>query len=159
MTTSSRLASEAEAALAELLATAPRAEISRQALRTSGAILVADSLDEALDFTERYAPEHLSVMTADAATDARRTRTAGTTFVGPAASVAFGDYLTGANHVLPTGGAARRFSGLSTRHFLRSHTIQEIEPAGAHSMASDVALLAGAEGLPAHAAAALARRA
>ncbi len=65
-------------------------------------------------------------------------RTAGTTFVGPFASVAFGDYLTGANHVLPTGGRAHSFSGLSTAHYLRSYTIQEISAAGAGALASDV---------------------
>jgi histidinol dehydrogenase len=154
VTTDTRLASDVEASLSELLADAPRAEICRQALATSGAVLIADSLPEALDFVDRYAPEHLSVMTRDAATDARAIRTAGTTFVGPAASVAFGDYLTGANHVLPTAGRARSFSGLSTAHYLRSYTVQEIDASGAASMAADVALLAEAEGLPAHAAAA-----
>ena len=71
--------------------------------------------------------------------------------------MAFGDYLTGANHVLPTEGLARSFSGLSVQHFLRSYTIQEVTPEGAARMADDVATLAMAEGLPAHAAAALAR--
>jgi histidinol dehydrogenase len=70
----------------------------------------------------------------------------------------FGDYLTGANHVLPTAGRARSFSGLSTHHFLRSYTIQEIGADGAAALAGDVHALATAEGLPAHAAAALARR-
>jgi histidinol dehydrogenase len=154
VTTGERLASAVEAELSELLARAPRAEICRQALAASGAVLVAESLAEALDFTTRYAPEHLSVMTRDAVTDARAVRTAGTTFVGPAASVAFGDYLTGANHVLPTAGRSRSFSGLSTAHYLRSYTIQEIDASGAASMAEDVAILARAEGLPAHASAA-----
>ena len=158
VTTSETFASAAEAALAAELATAPRAQICAQALKASGAILIADDLDEAVDFVNRYAPEHLSVMTADAAVAARRVTTAGTTFVGTAASVAFGDYLTGANHVLPTAGRARSFSGLSTLNYLRSYTIQEIGPAGAAGMADDVAALATAEGLPAHAAAASARR-
>ena len=79
--------------------------------------------------------------------------------MGAAASVAFGDYLTGANHVLPTEGRARSFSGLSAQHFLRSYTVQEITPEAAAAMATDVARLAEAEGLPAHAAAALARSA
>jgi len=157
VTTSSELAAAVEAALTEELARAPRAEICRRALATSGAVLVADSLDEATRFATGYAPEHLSVMTADAASDARAVPTAGTTFVGAAASVAFGDYLTGANHVLPTAGRARSFSGLSAAHYLRSYTLQEITPDGAAAMASDVATLARAEGLPAHAAAALAR--
>ena len=97
-------------------------------------------------------------MTVDAATDAKCVGTAGTIFVGAAASVAFGDYLTGANHVLPTAGRAKSFSGLSTLHYLRSFTIQEIKASGADAMADDVAVLAKAEGLPAHGEAALARR-
>jgi len=157
--TSPHTASEVEAELARLVAEAPRADIVRQALVQAGAVLSADTLDEAVAFADRYAPEHLSVMTADAAAVARRVRNAGTTFVGSAASVAFGDYATGANHVLPTSGRARSFSGLSTHHFLRSYTIQEIDPAGAASLARDVAVLASAEGLPGHAAAALARSA
>jgi histidinol dehydrogenase len=159
VTTSAGVAAGVESALGRLLVETPRAEICRQALATSGAVLLADSLDEAVDFVSRYAPEHLSVMTKSAADVAGRVRTAGTTFVGPSASVAFGDYLTGANHVLPTGGRARSFSGLSTAHFLRSYTVQEISPAGAAGMADDVATLAQAEGLPAHAAAARARSA
>lgn len=158
VTTSEALAGRVRAALARLLADAPRRDVAAQALAANGAVLVAASLDEAVAFAEAYAPEHLSVMTAEAADVARRVHTAGTSFVGPWASVAFGDYLTGANHVLPTAGRARSFSGLSTHHFLRASTVQEITAEGAASMADDVALLAGAEGLPAHAAAALARR-
>lgn len=157
VTTSAALAADIEAAISELIAEAPRAEIILEALATSGAVLVASSTESAIDFTNRYAPEHLSVMTEDAAADARRVRTAGTTFVGPAASVAFGDYMTGANHVLPTAGRAHSFSGLSIMNYLRSYTIQEIDADGAASMCGDVATLAVAEGLPAHAAAAMAR--
>jgi histidinol dehydrogenase len=98
-------------------------------------------------------------MTATASADARAVRTAGTTFVGESASVAFGDYMTGANHVLPTAGRARSFSGLSVMSYLRSFTIQEVTPAAAAALAGDVSILAEAEGLPAHAAAAMARRA
>lgn len=153
------LATAIRAALDEQLAAAPRRDVAAAALAGAGGVLVADSLDEAVAFAVAYAPEHLSVMTADAASVAGRIRTAGTTFVGPWASVAFGDYLTGANHVLPTAGRARSFSGLSTHHFLRSFTVQEMDAAGAASMAGDVVRLADAEGLPAHAAAAAARRA
>lgn len=158
VTTSERLAADVEAELDALVARAPRAEIVRESLAGAGAILLADSLDEAFDFADQYAPEHASVMTEHAARDARRLRNAGTTFVGTASSVAFGDYLTGANHVLPTGGRSRSFSGLSTHHYLRSYTIQEVAPEGAAAMAADVATLAASEGLPGHAAAALARR-
>ena len=158
VTTSEHLAGDLEVELAELLVDAPREAIVRSALATAGAILCADSLDEALAFANRYAPEHCAVMTEDAAHDARRILTAGSIFVGNAASVAFGDYLTGANHVLPTAGRARSFSGLATHHFLRAYTVQEIDAGGADSMAADVDVLARAEGLPGHAAAALARR-
>jgi histidinol dehydrogenase len=158
VSTSERLALDVEAALGELLGEAPRADIVRASLRASGAVLFADSLDDAIAFANRYAPEHASVMTESAARDARRILTAGTIFVGNAASVAFGDYLTGANHVLPTGGRSRSFSGLATHHFLRAFTVQEIDAQGADAMAADVAVLAEAEGLPGHAAAAAARR-
>jgi len=152
------IADKARAALAAQLADTPRRAVAGAALAGRGALLVADSLDQAVAFAEAYAPEHLSVMTADPMAIASRVRTAGTTFVGSWASVAFGDYMTGANHVLPTAGRARAFSGLSTQHYMRSYTVQEITAEGAAALAADVALLAGAEGLPAHAAAALARR-
>lgn len=158
VTTSPEGADATRNALARLLEEAPRAEVARTALKAHGALLVADDRAAALAFAEAYAAEHLSVMTGTSAEDAARIRTAGTTFVGPWASVAFGDYMTGANHVLPTAGRARSFSGLSTHHFLRSFTVQEIDAEGARSMAEDVAVLAAAEGLPAHGAAALARR-
>ena len=128
------------------------------ALAASGALLLTEDLDEAVEFALAYAPEHLSIMTVGADSVARRVTTAGTTFVGTAASVAFGDYLTGGNHVLPTAGRARSFSGLGAQHFLRAFTIQEIDARGASALADDVGILADAEGLPAHAAAARARR-
>ena len=158
VTTSDLLAADVRTALSAQLVEAPRKDVVAAALGGAGALLVADSLDEAVAFAQAYAPEHLSIMTADARHVAARITTAGTTFVGPWASVAFGDYLTGANHVLPTAGRSRSFSGLSTHHFLRSYTVQEITEGGAERMAVDVGLLAEAEGLPAHRAAALARR-
>lgn len=157
LVTTPEQAGAVEAALATALASAPRADIARAALADHGAILTVESLSDAVHFSERYAPEHLSVMTADARTLAGDFRNAGTIFVGPAASVAFGDYMSGANHVLPTAGGARSFSGLSATNFLRSFTIQEISADGAAALADDVGLLADTEGLPAHAAAARAR--
>jgi histidinol dehydrogenase len=85
---------------------------------------------------------------------ARRLRSAGTIFVGTSSSGAFGDYLTGGNHVLPTAGAARAWSGLSTLDFVRWTTVQTLSPAGAASLAADTEAFATAEGLHAHAAAA-----
>lgn len=154
VTPSPQVARSAEDALGELLARAPRRDLAAAALAANGAVLVTDDLGEALAFADAYAPEHLSLMTRNPERDAGDVSTAGTIFLGAAASVAFGDYLTGANHVLPTAGRARSFSGLSTLHFLRSFTVQDITPAGAAALAEDTALLARAEGLPAHAEAA-----
>ena len=156
VTTSSDLASAVEAELSWLLDEAPRAEIVRASLAARGAIVVAASLDEAVAFSDRWAPEHLSLMVRpeDEAATLDRLRNAGTVFVGASASVAFGDYMTGANHVLPTGGAARSYSGLSTLDFVRWTTYQRIPLAAARSLSADVGIFADAEGLPAHAAAA-----
>jgi histidinol dehydrogenase len=136
----------------------PRADIIQQALSARGAVLVAASAEEALDFAERWAPEHLMLAVQGASELARRIRHAGTVFVGTSSSGAFGDYLTGANHVLPTGGAARAWSGLSTLDFFRWTTVQTVSPGGAASLAADTDVLATAEGLHAHAAAARAWR-
>lgn len=81
-------------------------------------------------------------------------RNAGTIFLGETSSVTFGDYLTGANHVLPTGGLARSYSGLSTLDFIRWTTYQSIDARGAAALAADAGDFAEAEGLYAHAAAA-----
>ena len=156
VTTAPELASAVEAELSWLLDEAGRAEIIRAALAARGAIIVATSLDEAIAFSNAWAPEHLSLMlrTENEATALDRVRNAGTVFVGGSASVAYGDYMTGANHVLPTGGAARSYSGLSTLDFVRWTTYQRIPIAAARSFAEDVGRFADAEGLPAHAAAA-----
>lgn len=154
VTPADALADQVAAALARRSAEAERSAVVQAALAARGAILLADSLDDALAFADAYAPEHLLVLTRDAAAVAARARTAGTIFLGPGSAVTFGDYLTGANHVLPTGGAARSFSGLSTLDFLRSWTYQEVAPAAALALAEDTARLAEAEGFPAHAAAA-----
>jgi len=131
-----------------------RAPIIRQALSSRGAVLVAGTLEDAVDFAERWAPEHLMLAVEGAASLARRIRNAGTIFIGTSSSGAFGDYLTGANHVLPTGGMARAWSGLSTLDFVRWTTVQTVTPAGAGRLALDTEILANAERLPAHAAAA-----
>ena len=157
VTTSPALLAEVRALLASWVPRAKRRDIISAALGRSGALLLAASMEEAGAFARAYAPEHLLVMTADPAGDAAGVDTAGTVFLGAASSVVFGDYLSGANHVLPTSGRARSFSGLSITDYLRSYTIQELTPAGAAAMADDVARLALAEHLPAHAAAALAR--
>ena len=133
---------------------APRAGIARQALETRGALVVARDAAEAVDFASEWAPEHLLLAVEAPDRLLPGIRNAGTIFVGAASSVAFGDYITGANHVLPTGGAARAYSGLSTLDFMRWTTYQRVSPDAASRLAEPTALLADAEGLPAHAAAA-----
>jgi len=141
-------------AVAARLNVEPRRAIIAEALARSGAVLVAESLTEAAEFAAAYAPEHLLLAIRDARGALPRFRNAGTVFVGESASVTFGDYMTGANHVLPTGGLARSYSGLSVTDFLRWTTYQLVSPTAAASLADAVGTLASAEGLPAHAAAA-----
>jgi len=150
-------ATSVEDALARQLQRASRREIIAQALTGQGAVLSVDTLVGALEIANRYAPEHLLVALGDAPRCreiASRARNAGTVFVGESASNAFGDYMTGANHVLPTLGLARSYSGLSILDFFRWTTYQRVDRAAAARLADDVALLADAEGLPGHAAAA-----
>jgi histidinol dehydrogenase len=144
--------------LAALAPAAERADIIRQALSVRGAVLVAGTLEEAVTFAERWAPEHLMLALEGAPELARRIRNAGTIFIGTSSSGAFGDYLTGANHVLPTAGAARAWSGLSTLDFVRWTTVQTVSREAAASLAGDTDAFATAEGLHAHAAAARAWR-
>ncbi|MBX3134372.1 MAG: histidinol dehydrogenase [Gemmatimonadaceae bacterium] len=134
----------------------PRAAVIRSAFAARGGILTVATLDEAVAFANRWAAEHLLLAVATSEQDRLLSalRGAGTVFVGETASVAFGDYLSGANHVLPTGGLARVWSGLSTLDFVRWTTWQRIDRATARALAADVDRFAMAEGLPAHAAAA-----
>jgi histidinol dehydrogenase len=154
VTTSERAARAIRTALTGLLPAQPRRDICTAALAGQGAVLWADSLDEAIAFANAYAPEHLLLVLHELDAALARVRNAGTVFMGAGASVAFGDYMTGANHVLPTGGLARSYSGLSTLDFVRWTTYQRVSPAAAARLASDVGVFADAEGLPGHAMAA-----
>jgi len=119
-----------------------------------GGVITVGTRDQAIAFGTLYAAEHALIATRDASAVAAELRNAGTVFVGEASSVSFGDYMTGANHVLPTGGMARSYSGLSTLDFYRWTTWQVIDRAAAGRLADDVGRFADAEGLPGHAAAA-----
>jgi histidinol dehydrogenase len=154
VSTSAELLAAVDTRLASWTPREPRAEVIFAALAARGALLLASSLDEAARFSNRWAPEHLLIATADADALLPGLKNAGTIFVGETASVAFGDYMSGANHVLPTGGLARAYSGLSTIDFYRWTTWQRIPRDAAASLANDVGIFADAEGLPAHAASA-----
>jgi histidinol dehydrogenase len=131
-----------------------RRDIIAQSLMDRGAVLWAADIDEAISLSNDFAPEHLLLALSDATSVLPRFRNAGTIFVGETSSVTFGDYMTGANHVLPTGGLARSYSGLSVLDFIRWTTYQTIDAEAAARLGADVGVFATAEGLLAHAAAA-----
>jgi len=126
-------------------------------IRKTGAILLARSLEQACEFVNRFAPEHLSLPSRGAKL-LGRIRASGTVFLGPLSAQPVGDYASGSNHVLPTGGWARRRGGLAAADFVKCISVQEIATAGFRSLAGDVELLANAEGLAAHARAVEVRR-
>jgi histidinol dehydrogenase len=158
VTTSEESANAVLRAIDDLLPRHPRAGIAGAALQGQGAVLWAASLDAAVAFSNSYAPEHLLLVVSTADDVLAEVRNAGTVFVGAYASVAFGDYMTGANHVLPTGGLARSYSGLSTLDFVRWTTYQRVTRDAAARLAEDVGTFADAERLGGHALAARAWR-
>ena len=126
---------------------ANRNEIIRKSLENA-AILIG-SLDECIEFSNKYAPEHLEIMTADDILG--KIMHAGSIFIGSYAPVSEGDYASGTNHVLPTAGYARALSGLNTDHFVKKSSVQVIEKNGLDSIGETIIGLAQAEGLWAHA--------
>jgi len=150
-------ASVAEAiatALTRSVPNADRAPIVREAMARRGGVLCAVTIDEAVTLANEFAAEHVLLAVREPERVLERLRGAGTVFVGLSSSVTFGDYMTGANHVLPTGGLARCYSGLSVLDYFRWTTYQRVSPVAAARLSSDVATFAMSEGLPGHAAAA-----
>ena len=141
-----------------LLPVQERRGIIERALGERGAVLTVPSTGGALAFANEVAPEHLLIATRDADALLQFVRSAGTVFLGESSSVVFGDYMTGANHVLPTGGLARSYSGLSTLDFVRWTTYQRVDADAAARLSSDVSAFADAEQLTGHGAAARAWR-
>ena len=135
--------------VATQLAALPRRETAVQALAASAAILVA-SLDEAFEVSNAYAPEHLVVQLRDAERWIDRIESAGSVFLGDAATEALGDYCSGTNHVLPTYGHARAQSGVSVASFLKQVTVQRVDRAGLAAIGGCAMTLARAEGLVGH---------
>jgi histidinol dehydrogenase len=151
VTTSTRLA---RAVAAAVDAAMPPGGPAAESITDNGAIIVARSRREAVSIVNRLAPEHL-VLDADDPPDGYRT--AGTIFVGEYSVQAAGDYCTGSNHVLPTGGAARFRGGLSAADFVRVFSVQTLSARALEAIAPAVVALAEAEGLTAHAASVRAR--
>jgi histidinol dehydrogenase len=117
--------------------------------KLAGAILVAGSLEHACEFVNRFAPEHLS-LPKNAEGLLKKIRSAGTVFLGPWGAQPLGDYATGSNHVLPTGGWARTRGGLSAADFVKCISVQTVSRTGFHRLADAVETLAESEGLMAH---------
>ena len=157
VTTDARFADAVEGAVRRRLATAARGEILERALAEHGRIALASDLDGAIDFVNAYGPEHLSVDVEPLEPTVARLRNAGSIFVGPWAPESAGDYATGANHVLPTGGLARSSGGLAVEAYGKFVQIQRIDREGLEAIRDTIATLAEAEGLLAHRDAVLAR--
>jgi histidinol dehydrogenase len=150
VTTDGDFADAVEREVDALLRTALRRDILARSLGDHGRIILAPDLDAAIEFANDYGPEHLSVDVEPLEPTVERLRNAGSLFVGPWAPESAGDYATGANHVLPTGGLARCSGGLSVDDFGKYVQVQRISRDGLASIAGAVTTLAEAEGLLAH---------
>ena len=131
------------------LAVLPRKEIAKKALSHS-ALIVCDTLDEAVTISNTYAPEHLIVETQDPRSLVGKLYNAGSIFLGDYTSESLGDYAQGTNHTLPTYGYAKTASALGTDDYRRRYTVSEVTKEGLLSLAPTVHALADAEGLFAH---------
>jgi histidinol dehydrogenase len=150
VTTSAVLAAAVEREIGDLLPSLERRGVLEAALGRHGRIALAPDLEAAIAFVDAYAPEHLSIDVRDADAVAARIRHAGSIFVGPWAPESAGDYATGANHVLPTGGLARSSDPLGVEAFGRFTQVQRVTEAGLASIRQTIGRLATAEGLTAH---------
>lgn len=157
VTTSRALAEATHDEVRRQLETLPTAEVIRESLRRNGALLVAETMDDALAFANEYATEHLELLVKDAEHLIGRVYNAGSVFLGGWSVESAGDYATGGNHTLPTAGYARSFGPLAIEAFGRKMQVQRLEPSGLGRLRQSIETLATTEELPAHAAAVRAR--
>lgn len=150
VTISEKLASEVKEKVLKQAQTTLRKEIVSLSLKNA-AILIADSIEQCIDLSNSFAPEHLEIMTEDNNATLENIEHAGSIFIGNYAPVPVGDYASGTNHVLPTAGYARMYSGLNIMHFLKVSSIQRISKEGLATIGDTVISLAEKEGLQAHA--------
>jgi len=153
ITTSAELAEKIAAQVDEQLKNLPRREIAAASIERNGLIVVAENLDEAIDFANFSAPEHLELLTRDPFSLLPKIRNAGAIFLGAYSPEPLGDYLAGPNHVLPTGGTAKFFSVLNVETFLKRTSLISYTRNDLLNAADDIIRLAETEGLQAHAAA------
>lgn len=151
VTWSETLLSQLDQQLAQQLEGLERAEVTIQALREYGAVMVVRDRQQAVSVVQQLAPEHLHIACSQPRELADQISNAGATFIGPFTPVALGDYAAGPSHVLPTNGTARWASGLSANSFLRSSSLLEYSDAALREIAPHVERLAEVEGLTAHA--------
>jgi len=149
VTTSAETADKVKSELAVQLNKLPRKEFAEKALEKSF-ILITPSIDEAIAFSNAYAPEHLIINFRNAAGYKDKIINAGSVFIGEYSPESAGDYSSGTNHSLPTSGYAKSFSGVSVDSFIKSVTFQELTKEGLKSISQSVQTLAEAEGLEAH---------
>jgi histidinol dehydrogenase len=147
VTSSEELAKKVELEIELQMKNEARLDIIKKSLEN--AAILTGSLDECIGFSNKFAPEHLEIMTEQDILD--KIKHAGSIFIGPYAPVSVGDYASGTNHVLPTAGYARTLSGLNTDHFVTKSSVQIVEKKGLEGIGETVIGLAEAEGLSAHA--------
>ena len=148
LTTSRRLATAVAKEVERQLATLPTAAVAAQSIARNSAIVLVRSIEEAVEISNRFAPEHLSIPDARLLAGIEH---AGSVFVGPYSPEAAGDYASGPNHVLPTSGAARVRGGLAVTDFVKVISVQQLSAAGLARIKPAIVTLARAEGLEAHA--------
>lgn len=156
LTTSKKLALAVQTEIEKQLLTLPTAKTARKAIDKNSAIILMRSLDEAIEVSNRFAPEHLSIPSASLLPGIRH---AGSVFIGPFSPEAAGDYASGPNHVLPTSGAARVRGGLSAMDYVKIISTQELSKTALRKLEPAITTLARAEGLEAHARSVEVRRA
>jgi len=153
---SKQLALAVQSEIERQLATLPTAPTARKAIDKNSAIILVRSLDEAVEISNRFAPEHLSIPSAKLVPGIRH---AGSIFIGPYSPEAAGDYASGPNHVLPTSGAAKLRGGLSALDYVKIISTQELNSSALAKLEPAITTLARAEGLEAHARSVEVRRA
>lgn len=149
ITTSPALQQAVKEEVERQLALLPRKEIAEKSLANSKLIVVRN-MDEAIELTNSYAPEHLIIETADYMSVAERVVNAGSVFLGSLTPESAGDYASGTNHTLPTNGYAKAYSGVSLDSFIRKITFQEIKPEGIRIIGPAIEEMAASEHLDAH---------
>lgn len=151
VTDDKEIAEKSKELIEEFAKEAQRREIIEESLEKHGHIILCENMEDAIDFTNTYAPEHLIITTEDDKAVLDKIKNAGSIFLGKYSPVAAGDYGSGTNHVLPTGGGAKMYSGLSTEAFIKKPTVQTLTKEGIRELAKTVIPIAEYEGFYAHA--------